>query len=235
MFDLNNIFKWQINFNRDLHPGDQFYVLYQNNYLDDSQANSGYILAAKFIVHNKVYTAVRYTLPDGSYHYYTPQGESLENEFMRAPLEYSRISSTFSMHRVHPILNTVRAHKGVDLAAPGGSPIHATANGVVKFAGEKGGYGRLVTLEHHNGYSTNYGHMKKFAKNIHIGKKIKKGEVIGYVGATGLATAPHLHYELRKNKTAIDPLKAAPVLAAPLSKNLSNEILRNAPIPYSLS
>ena len=218
--ELGNVFRWQINFSRDIRPGDQFYILYQDNYIKDKKTSTGHILAAKFINQNKIYTAVRYTLPDGSAHYYTPGGESLERAFLRVPLHYSRVSSAFNLRRHHPLLNKILPHKGVDLAAPRGARIHATANGIVKFVGKNGGYGKLVVIEHNNGLKTYYGHMMRFAKGIRSGKKVQKGDVIGYVGSSGLATGPHVHYEVRKLNRPYDPLK----IKLPFGKKLSKKM-----------
>jgi murein DD-endopeptidase MepM/ murein hydrolase activator NlpD len=226
--ELSTIFKWQINFSRSLRPGDQFHVLYQDTYAGDQKINGDSIIAVKFQIHNKIYSAIRYTLPNGESHYYTPEGESLEKSFMRVPLQYSRVSSAFSLARSHPVLNVVRPHKGIDLVAPKGSKIHATANGVVKFVGRNGGYGKLVVLEHSNGYRTRYGHMMQFANNIHVGKTVQKGEVIGYVGSTGLATGPHLHYEVSKNQKEVDPLKVTLPSAPALSTHARNDFILRA-------
>jgi murein DD-endopeptidase MepM/ murein hydrolase activator NlpD len=179
-------------------------------------------LAAEYVNEGKSYKAVLFQASDEEKGYYTPEGKSLQNEFLRSPLAFSRISSGFSNRRFHPILKKWRSHKGIDYAASTGTPVKATANGTVSFAGTQRGYGKLIILKHSGKYDTAYGHLSRFAKNISDGERVKQGEVIGYVGATGMATGPHLHYELRVNGVQRDPSKVALPTAPPITdKNLA--------------
>jgi murein DD-endopeptidase MepM/ murein hydrolase activator NlpD len=202
----DNIFGWDIDFALDIQPGDEFTVVYEQKYRNGEFVSNGNILAAEFINDGHVYRAVRYESPDGQVaNYYTPEGRSMHKQFLRAPVDFTYISSNFSLRRYHPILNIIRAHKGVDYAAPTGTPIRAAGDGKVDFAGVKGGYGNVITIEHGAGISTVYGHMSRFAKGIHNGSRVSQGETIGYVGMTGAATGPHLHYEYRVNGEHKDP------------------------------
>ena len=174
--------------------------------------------AAEFVNNGRVYRAVRYTLPDGHHEYYTPDGKSLRKAFLLAPVQFSRISSGFGL-RWHPILNRMRAHQGIDYAAPVGTPIRAAGDGRVAFRGVQGGYGNVVRLQHSNGVETVYGHMSRFAGGVFVGKHVKQGELIAFVGMTGLATGPHLHYEYRvggvhRNPASIKTLPAEPITPA---------------------
>jgi murein DD-endopeptidase MepM/ murein hydrolase activator NlpD len=200
------IYGWDIDFVQDIRSGDHFKLIYQEQYKNGVKVKDGPILAAEFVNRGKAYRAVRYTSPDGRTDYYTENGASMRKAFLRTPLNFTRISSGFSLHRRHPILNTIRAHKGVDYAAPTGTPIKATGDGVVAFLGRKGGYGRVIVLKHGGRYSTLYGHMSAYARHLRTGDRVKQGQVIGYVGMSGLATGPHLHYEFRVNGVHRNPL-----------------------------
>jgi len=213
---LADIFGWKINFLTDIQEGDRFSILYESVYKEGEQVTTGDILAASFINNGKLFQAVRYTDKEGNTNYYTPDGKSLKRGFLRYPVEFSRISSRFSNARLHPILHEVRAHKGVDFAAPTGTPIHAAADGKISFQGWKGGYGKVVMIQHDATYSTVYGHMSRFEPGLHEGSRVKQGQVIGYVGATGYATGPHLHYEFRINGVHHDPLSVALPEAQPI-------------------
>jgi len=202
----NDIFGWDIDFALDIRPGDEFTVVYEKQYRDNDYVSDGRILAAEFINDGHLFRAVRYDSADGQVsNYFTPQGRSMHKQFLRAPVDFTRISSGFSLARLHPILNTIRAHKGVDYAAPIGTPIKAAGDGKVSFAGVQNGYGNVLILDHGAGITTLYGHMSKFASGTRNGERVKQGEVIGYVGRTGAATGPHLHYEYRINGTYKDP------------------------------
>lgn len=214
---LTDIFASDIDFHRDLHNGDQFKIVYETLLDNGEQAKVGRILAAEFVNKNKSYQAIFFESAYGESGYYTPSGKSLRKEFLRAPLAFSRVSSGFSKRRFHPILKKWRSHKGVDYAAPHGTPIYATANGTVASVSTQRGYGKLIVLKHRGHYDTAYGHLSRFAKGMHRGKRVKQGDIIGYVGSTGLATGPHLHYELRISGVQVDPtalvLPRAPRLA----------------------
>ena len=202
---LADIFGYDIDFVLDIRPGDTFTVTYTEVLQDGKYLQDGPILAARFVNAGKEYFAVRYVAASGTADYYSPQGATLRKAFLRAPLEFTRVSSPFSLARLHPILNTIRAHKGVDYAAPIGTPVRAAGEGRVLFARVRGGYGNLVELDHSRGITTVYGHLSRFAKGLHAGEHVAQGEVIAFVGMTGLATGPHLHYEYRVNGVFKDP------------------------------
>ena len=202
---LADIFGWDIDFVLDIQPGDSFVVSYQELYQDGVYVKDGPILAASFTNQGRQYRAVRYVDPDGNAHYYTPDGRPMRKAFLRAPVEFTRISSKFNSARLHPILNLIRAHKGVDYAAPIGTPVRAAGDGRIRYAGPKGGYGNVVEIEHTRSIVTVYGHLSRFAKGTHVGAHVNQGEVIAYVGMTGLATGPHLHYEYRVNGVFKNP------------------------------
>ena len=203
--NLADIFGWDIDFVLDVRQGDTFIVTYPEYYRDGVYVKDGPIDAALFVNQGREYKAVRYTDPEGSAHYYTPDGKSLHKAFLRAPVEFTRVSSRFNSSRYHPILNLIRAHKGVDYAAPQGTPVRAAGDGRVRFAGRKGGYGNVVEIEHSASVVTVYGHLSRFAKLTHVGAHVTQGVVIAYVGMTGLATGPHLHYEYRVNGVFKNP------------------------------
>jgi murein DD-endopeptidase MepM/ murein hydrolase activator NlpD len=204
VMDIAGIFEWDIDFIQDVREGDEFTVLFEEIWRDGVKLRNGEIIAAEFVNQGKSYRAARYRDPTGRANYYTPDGHSLRKAFIRAPLNFTRISSNFDPSRRHPILNTIRAHQGVDYAAPVGTPIRAAGDGKVLFRGVQGGYGNVIILQHGGNISTLYGHMSKFA-NVRVGGRVAQGEVIGYVGQSGLATGPHLHYEYRVNGVHRNP------------------------------
>jgi murein DD-endopeptidase MepM/ murein hydrolase activator NlpD len=204
VMDLAGIFEWDIDFIQDVREGDEFTVLYEEIWRDGVKLRNGDIVAAEFVNQGKPYRASRYRDPSGRSNYFTPDGHSLRKAFIRAPLNFTRISSNFDTSRRHPILNTIRAHQGVDYAAPVGTPIRAAGDGKVMFRGVQGGYGNVIILQHGGNITTLYGHMSRFA-NVRVGGRIAQGEVIGYVGQSGLATGPHLHYEYRVNGVHRNP------------------------------
>ena len=206
IMQLVELYGWDIDFALDIRKGDRFQVIYEEKYKDGEKVQDGPILAAEFINRDKPYFAVRYTQPDGYTSYYNQDGFSMRKAFLRTPLKFSRISSGFSLARKHPILNKIRAHRGVDYAAPMGTPVKATGDGTVSFTGTKGGYGRVIILRHGEKYSTLYGHLSRFARGINNGQRVKQGQIIGYVGMSGLATGPHLHYEFRIHGVHYNPL-----------------------------
>ena len=204
-FALSEIFGWDIDFVLDIQPGDSFVVTYQEIRQDGEYIKDGPVLAAAFVNQGREYRALRYTDPTGAVHYFTPEGRSVYKAFLRAPLQFSRISSRFNTGRRHPILNRIRAHKGVDYAAPTGTPVRAAGDGRVRFVGRKGGYGNVIELDHSRGVVTRYGHLSRFAKSIRTGRRVSQGALIGYVGMSGLATGPHLHYEYQLNGVYKNP------------------------------
>jgi murein DD-endopeptidase MepM/ murein hydrolase activator NlpD len=217
-FDLAEIFQYDIDFVLDIQSGDRFSVVYEELSQDGVPLRNGNILAAKFVNEGREYRAVRYVDEQGHGEYFTPDGRSLRKAFIRAPVQFSRVSSRFNSARKHPVLNLIRAHKGVDYAAPVGTPVRAAGEGRVKFAGQQGGYGNVVELEHGSGVVTVYGHLSRFAKNLKRGQHVELGQVIAYVGQTGLATGPHLHYEYRvrgvhQNPQTVPLPDAAPIVA----------------------
>jgi murein DD-endopeptidase MepM/ murein hydrolase activator NlpD len=213
---LAEIFSSEIDFHRDLRPGDRFSVVYEGMFSDGEFVRTGRILGAEFSNQGRVLRAIYYQARDGRGGYYTPDGRSMRKVFLRSPLEISRVSSGFSLARFHPILQTWRAHKGVDYAAPVGARVRATADGYVQFLGKQGGYGNVIILRHGNGYSTLYGHLSGFAHGIGVGRRVNQGDVIGFAGMSGLATGPHLHYEFRLHGVHQNPLKIAAPDAPPL-------------------
>jgi murein DD-endopeptidase MepM/ murein hydrolase activator NlpD len=202
---LANVFAWDIDFVLDIREGDRFTAVYEQIYQDGKYLRDGEVLAAEFVNNGKVYRAIRYAGDSGAAGYYTPDGKPMRKAFLRTPVEFTRVSSVFDPHRLHPILNLIRGHMGTDYAAPIGTPVHAAGDGRVSFEGVRGGYGNAIVLSHSNDVSTLYGHMSRFARDIHVGSHVQQGEVIGYVGMTGLATGPHLHYEYLMNGVHMDP------------------------------
>ena len=216
IMDLAGIFGWDIDFALDIRAGDRFTVIYEEHYLRGEKVRNGAIVAAEFRNQGRTFQAFRYTTAEGETGYYAPDGRSMRKQFIRTPVSIARITSRFNLRRKHPVLNRIRAHKGVDYAAPTGTPIKATGNGKVLFRGRKGGYGKTVILKHGTRYSTLYAHMSRFAKGIRAGARVKQGQIIGYIGKTGLATGPHLHYEFRVNGVHRNPLKVRLPKALPL-------------------
>ena len=218
IMQLAIIFGWDIDFALDIRTGDQFSVVYQQLFLDDQQIKDGVILSAEFINAGQSYRAVRYTNSNGNTDYYSENGHSMRKPFLRTPVDFARVSSGFNLKRRHPVLNTIRAHKGVDYAAATGTPIKAAGDGKVIHRGNKGGYGRTIILQHGSQYSTLYAHMRRYGKNMNVGSRVKQGQIIGYIGSSGLATGPHLHYEFRINGVHRNPLTVKLPDAQPLAK-----------------
>ena len=217
---IADVFSTDIDFHRDLRRGDRFTVVYEAFYHQGEMVKSGRVLAAEFINQGKVYQAVYFQNSEGEGGYYTPEGKNIRKAFLRSPIEFSRISSGFTNARFHPVLQQWRAHKGIDYAAPTGTRVKATADGVVEFAGRQGGYGNVVVLRHQSKYTTWYGHLSAFAKGMRKGSRVSQGEVIAFVGATGLATGPHLHYEFRINDVHQNPLRVVMPSAPPITPEL---------------
>ena len=227
-WDIADIYRWQVDFTRDLQPGDHFQVLLERLVSEEGEVRFGRVLAADLSLGGKSYSAFRWEHPDGSTAFYDAQANSLQRAFLRAPVEFRRISSQFTSARYHPILGITRRHEGTDYAANAGTPVMAAGDGVVLRAGRAGGYGNLIELRHRSGITTRYGHLRAFAHGIHPGVHVKQGEVIGYVGMTGLATGPHLHYEFRINGVARDPRRinlgnGAPLLGTERGEFLARE------------
>lgn len=202
---MTEIFNWQIDFARDVRAGDRFTIIYKAFYIEDKQVGTGEIEAVSYTNRGKVYQAIRHVNANGDAGYFTPEGNGLQKAFSRYPINFSHISSTFSMNRFHPILRYNRPHKGVDLAARIGTPIHATGDGRVEWIGRHSGYGNMIKIKHDRNMSSLYAHMLKFQKGLARGARVKRGQVIGYVGQSGLASGPHCHYEFRINDTPRNP------------------------------
>jgi murein DD-endopeptidase MepM/ murein hydrolase activator NlpD len=203
------VFDWDIDFSHDIRIGDNVTAVFEEIYHDGDKVDSGHLLAAEFINKGHTHRAVRYVFKDGKADYFTPQGREMKKAFIRTPIAHARVSSHFNPGRFHPILHKIKAHKGTDFAARTGTPIMATGNGTIKFIGRKGGYGRMVIISHRDGYETRYGHMSRYFKGLKKGDKVFQGEVIGYVGKSGLATGSHLHYEFRRKGKAVNPMTAS--------------------------
>ncbi len=224
---MTEIFNWDIDFSKDVRAGDQFTIIYKAFYIEDKLVGTGDILAVSYTKRGKKYEAIRHSSKDGDIDYYTPLGNSLKKAFTRYPVQFSHISSTFSSSRNHPVLHYKRAHKGIDLAAPLGTPIRATGDGTIEMIARNNGYGNMIKIKHNKTYSTVYAHMLRFQKGLSKGSKVTRGQVIGYVGQTGLATGPHCHYEfhikrLPKNPSTVSLPQAASVPAKDLASFKSN-------------
>ncbi|MDB5972662.1 MAG: peptidase [Hydrocarboniphaga sp.] len=217
VMEMAEIFGYDVDFALDLRQGDRFAVVYEELYKNGKRMRFGDILAAEFVNQGKTYRAVRNVGADGRVAYYTPEGQSLRKAFIRTPLDVCRISSPFDLHRRHPILNTIRAHKGVDYAAASGTPIKAVGDAKVSFVGLKNGFGRVVVLQHGSQYETLYAHMSAFRSGLSVGQRVAQGQVIGYVGMSGLATAPHLHFEFHIGGNVVNPVTVAMPRANPIS------------------
>jgi murein DD-endopeptidase MepM/ murein hydrolase activator NlpD len=217
--DLANVFGYDIDFAMDIREGDEFELIYEKKVVNGKQVGTGNILSARFTNRGKTYTAVRYTNKQGNSSYYNANGESMRKAFIRTPVDFARISSRFSTGRRHPVLNKIRAHKGVDYAAPRGTPIKAAGDGRITLAGRHGGYGNAVIIQHGQRYRTLYAHMNGFAKGIRSGTNVKQGQIIGYIGTTGLSTGPHLHYEFQVNGVHVDPLSQKLPMADPIASS----------------
>jgi murein DD-endopeptidase MepM/ murein hydrolase activator NlpD len=204
-WDLADVYAWQVDFTRDIQPGDRFHVVFERRISEDGEVRVGNVLASDLTMSGKSLTAFRFGgVSGGSALYYDAEGGSLRRAFLRAPVEFRRISSNFAGRRFHPVLGLTRRHEGTDYSATPGTPVMAAGDGIVLRAGRAGGYGNLVELRHLNGITTRYGHLRGFARSIRRGVRVAQGQTIGFVGSTGLATGPHLHYEFRENGVARD-------------------------------
>ncbi len=225
VMELAEIFGWKINFLNDVQNGDHFRIVYEAKYVNGKRVDTGAVVAAEFVNNGKTYQAVRYTAPNGKTGYYEPNGANLERGFLRYPVAFSRISSKFNLHRMHPLYHKIKAHKGVDFAAPTGTPIQAASNGKIEFIGWQHGYGKVIKIKHEGGFETVYGHMSRFNNQIKRGSHVDMGETIGYVGMTGDATGPHLHYEFHVNGVYTDPLVAKLPEANPIPSKYRQDFL----------
>jgi murein DD-endopeptidase MepM/ murein hydrolase activator NlpD len=238
---LSDIFAWDIDFTSELREGDTYKIIVEGYYLNGVLKKYGDILSAEFVNKGETFRAYRYEI-GGQADYYDEEGKSVKKAFLKAPLNFRRISSYFSRGRFHPILRIRRPHHGLDYAAPAGTPVSAVGEGTIQFAGYKGQYGKLVIIKHTNGWKTYYGHLSQISKSIRRGKKIHQGQVVGRVGSTGLATGPHLHYELRINNKPLNPLSVKMPRGKPIPENLLAEFrtfksqmdaqFASIPLPY---
>lgn len=228
IMELANIFGWDVDFALDIRKGDSFTVLYEEQYLDGEKLRDGRILAAEFNNRGRNFKAVLFTDSQGRSQYYTPDGKSMRKAFLRAPVDFHRISSGFQPSRYHPVLGERRPHRGVDYAAPTGTPIRAAGDGRVITRGVLGGYGNTVIIQHGNNITTLYAHMSRFQRGVVNGTRVRQGQVIGYVGMTGLATGPHLHYEFRVNGVHKDPVRVELPDAEPIPAKYRDQFKRQS-------
>lgn len=228
IMQLANIFAWDIDIALSLREGDIFSVIYEDLYIDNTLIGAGNILAAEFISRGKSIKAVRFQNAEGKTSYYTPEGHNMRKAFLRTPVDFARISSRFNLKRKHPVLNRIRAHKGVDYAAKWGTPIKSTGDGKITFRGRKGGYGNVIIIQHGQKYSTLYAHMSKFKKGLRTGSRVSQGEIIGYVGQSGLASGAHLHYEFRINGVHRNPLTVALPNSTPIQKKYKSDFMETS-------
>ena len=227
---LATIFGWDVDFALDIREGDNFSLIYQEQFIKGNKVGDGEILVARFQNKGNTYTAVRFEDEKGYSQYFTPAGLSMRKTFLRSPVDFTRISSKFNLKRKHPILHKIRAHKGVDYAARRGTPIKAAGDGKVIFAGRKGGYGRVLILKHGSAYSTLYAHLNKFGRGVKVGQKVRQGQVVAYVGSSGLASGPHLHYEFRLNGIVRDPLTVKLPHAKPIDSAKKERFIHYAQV-----
>ncbi|GAA6136117.1 peptidoglycan DD-metalloendopeptidase family protein [Oceaniserpentilla sp. 4NH20-0058] len=230
IMQLATIFGWDVDFALDIRQGDNFSLIYEEKYLDGKRVGDGDILVARFENQGKTYTAVRYIDSKGYPQYFTPTGLSMRKAFLRTPVDFTRISSRFNLSRKHPILHKIRAHKGVDYAARRGTPIRAAGDGKVIFAGRKGGYGKVLILQHGASYTTLYAHLNAFGRGVKVGRRVKQGQTVAYVGSSGLASGPHLHYEFRVNGVHRDPLRVRLPHAKPIAPEQKDTFMHHAEI-----
>ena len=223
IMDFAYIFGWDIDFIFDIREGDSFNVIYETPYSEGEKVKNGDIILAKFVNRGKIYSANRFFLNENDKEFFDDNGNNLQKAFLRAPLDFAYISSHFNPNRMHPVLHTIRAHNGVDYAAKTGSPVRTTGNGTVHYAGRRNGCGNEIVIKHSNDYSTRYCHLNKFKSGIKKGTKVIQGETIGFVGSTGLATGPHLHYEFKIGNKHVDPVKLQLPSAEPISQNLRSD------------
>ncbi len=223
IMDFAYIFGWDVDFVFDIREGDSFFLVYETAFSNGEKIENGDIVVAKFINNGNVYKANRFFTDINKKEFFDDSGNNLQKAFLRAPLDFAYISSHFNPNRMHPVLHTIRAHNGTDYAAKRGSPVRTTGNGTIKYSGRRNGCGNEIVIQHTNDYSTRYCHLDKFHSGIKKGKKVIQGETIGYVGSTGLATGPHLHYEFKIGNKHIDPVKLKLPSAEPININLKSD------------
>jgi murein DD-endopeptidase MepM/ murein hydrolase activator NlpD len=229
IMDLVYIFGWDIDFIFDIRSGDSFEILYEEYFFKGEKIKNGDIKAARFKRGKNIFSAIRFfSKTSGKKEYFSTRGENVKKAFLRTPVDFTYISSRYNLNRKHPVLNKIRAHTGVDYAAPTGTPVRSTSSGTVSFIGNKGGYGKLIEIKHSEEYSTRYAHLSKFNSRLKNGSKVEQGETIGYVGKTGLATGPHLHYEFRVSGNHTNPLTVKLPDAKPISKIEKKDFLDHA-------
>jgi len=221
--EFSELFAWDVDFTREVRPGDEFRILYERLYQTDSLGNEVYVRPGRILAAQyrgrEVHTAIHYEWDAENSGYYRPDGSAMERQFLRAPVKYSRITSPFSWARLHPILRVRRPHLGVDYAAPYGTPVWAVGDGEVTHVSRLGGMGKTVRVRHSNGYVSTYGHLHDYAQGLKVGARVKRKQVIGFVGSTGLATGPHVHYDIRKDGVAVNPTKLASPEAPPIPEH----------------
>jgi murein DD-endopeptidase MepM/ murein hydrolase activator NlpD len=232
--EFSELFAWEVDFNRDVRPGDEFRILYERLYQEDANGDEiyvgpGRILAAQYRS-GEVHTAIHYAWGEQNSGYYRPDGTALERQFLRAPLKYTRLTSPFSWNRLHPILRVRRPHLGVDYAAPYGTPVWSVSDGQVVKLGRMGGMGKTIKVEHANGYISTYGHLQRYADGLRVGSRVKRKQVVGFVGSTGLATGPHVHYDLKKDGKPVNPnrLRTPPAKPIPAAQFAEFQAVRDA-------
>jgi len=231
IMNVAGIFAWDVDFVLDIRVGDNYYIQWEEIWQDGELVTDGEIIIAEFNNNGRTNRAIRFIDDSGHADYFTPDGHSVRKAFIRAPVDFTRISSNFNPNRRHPILNTIRAHRGVDYAAPRGTPIKAAGDGKVIFRSRKNGYGNAVIVQHGGNITTLYAHMSKFASKAWVGARVRQGQTIGYVGATGLATANHLHYEYRINGVHRNPRTVDLPQASPIAEEYRQRFLTaSAPI-----
>ncbi len=223
IMQLAAIYAWDIDFALDIRSGDRFSMIYEEHFKNGVKVREGPITAAEFVNQGTSYRAVRFTHEDGHAEYYSDTGRSMRKAFLRTPVKFTRISSRFTLKRKHPILNRLRAHRGVDYVAPNRTPVKATGDGVVSYLGRKGGLGKAIILKHGRRYDTVYAHLSSYRRGLRTGQRVKQGQIIGYVGMTGLATGPHLHYEFRVNGVHRNPL----TVKVPKSNNIPAKAMKD--------
>ena len=231
---IAQIYQWDIDFLRDIRKGDTFVVVVDRQNVDGEFFGWGTVFATRFVNDGRTLDAVVYPDDSGRLGYYDLEGQPLRKQFLRSPLKFSRVTSRFSMSRFHPVLRRRMPHYGVDYGAPTGTPAHVTADGTVTFAGRKGGGGNMVTVRHTNGYETNYLHLGRYGKGVRRGTRVSQGQVIGYVGSTGLSTGPHLDYRVTLNGKWINPLRISSPPVKPLSEDRLQRFLAHALAVLSL-
>ena len=228
IMNIAGIFAWDVDFVLDIRQGDDYYVQFEEIWQDGEYVSDGEIIAAEFNNNGRTIQAIRFKDDNEHSEYFTPSGDSVRKAFIRAPVDFTRVSSNFNPNRKHPILNKIRAHRGVDYAAPRGTPIKASGDGKVIFRGTKSGYGKTVILQHGGNITTLYAHMSSYVLKVGVGRRVRQGQTIGFVGKTGLATANHLHYEYRLNGVHRNPRTVDLPDAEPIDEQYREKFMAEA-------